>query len=86
MNKKDEVELGAEVEKEAEDKLKLKKESLMTKIINDSAMPPSVSDLVEGTVIGIDKSAIFIDLLHTAQVSFTAESSSRRAISSKKSL
>jgi small subunit ribosomal protein S1 len=34
----------------------------MTAIMNDSAMPPSVGDLIEGPVIEIEKSKVFIDL------------------------
>lgn len=41
---------------------KPKKESLMSKMANDSMMPPSVGDLVEGPVISIDKEGVFIDL------------------------
>ncbi len=47
---------------EQEKELKPKKETLMSKVLNDSVTPPTVGDLVEGTVIGIEKSAIFIDL------------------------
>ena len=39
-----------------------KMSSVMNKIIADSATPPSVGDLVEGLVIGIEKSAIYVDL------------------------
>ncbi len=46
----------------AEKEAKAKKETLMSKVLNDSATPPSVGDLVEGTVISIEKSAIYIDL------------------------
>jgi small subunit ribosomal protein S1 len=42
--------------------LKPKKETMMSKVLNDSIAPPSIGDLVEGSVIGIEKSAIFIDL------------------------
>jgi small subunit ribosomal protein S1 len=38
------------------------KDTVMSKILNDSATPPSVGDLVEGSVIGIEKSAIYIEL------------------------
>lgn len=39
-----------------------KKDSAMAKLLNDSPNPPEVGDLVEGPVIGIDKSSVFIDL------------------------
>jgi len=39
-----------------------KKDTPMSKILNESATPPSIGDLVEGPVIGMDKNAIFIDL------------------------
>lgn len=42
--------------------LRPKKETVMSKVLNDSVTPPSVGDLVEGPVIGIDKGAIYIDL------------------------
>ncbi|MDQ3014568.1 MAG: S1 RNA-binding domain-containing protein [bacterium] len=42
--------------------LKPKRETVMSKVLNESATPPSVADLVEGPVIGIEKSAIYIDL------------------------
>jgi small subunit ribosomal protein S1 len=45
--------------KEAE---KLKKETVMSKILNDSITPPSLGDLIEGPVIGIEKSSLYIDL------------------------
>jgi small subunit ribosomal protein S1 len=34
----------------------------MSKVLNESATPPSIGDLVEGPVIGIEKSAIYINL------------------------
>ena len=47
----------------AEEKaLKLKKDSLMTKIVDKSVTPPSVGDVVEGDVIGIEKSCVYINL------------------------
>ncbi len=39
-----------------------KKESGMDKVLNDSANPPSVDDVVEGTVLGIGKAKVFIDI------------------------
>lgn len=39
-----------------------KKETVMGKIIKDSANPPAVGDIVEGAVLNIDKSKVFIDL------------------------
>ena len=39
-----------------------KKDSPMAKLLNDSPNPPEVGDLVEGPVIGIDRSSVFIDL------------------------
>jgi small subunit ribosomal protein S1 len=39
-----------------------KKESLMAKLLNDSPNPPESGDIVEGPVIGIEKSNIFINL------------------------
>jgi small subunit ribosomal protein S1 len=53
-----EVSLGDKEDKD----LRPKKETVMSRIVADSATPPSVGDLVEGPVIGIDKSAIYINL------------------------
>ena len=39
-----------------------KKDSVMAKLLGDSPTPPEVGDLVEGPVIGIDKSSVFIDM------------------------
>ena len=39
-----------------------KTDTLMDRIINDSANPPMIGDLVEGPVINIEKSAVYIDL------------------------
>ena len=51
--------------KDTEAKLKKrsgKKDNPMTKFLNDSPNPPEVGDLVEGPVIGVEKSSVFIDL------------------------
>lgn len=37
-------------------------ETVMGKFVTDSANPPGVGDLVEGTVLGVEKSKVFIDL------------------------
>ncbi len=39
-----------------------KKDTVMSVILGNSATPPSVGDLVEGSVIGIEKGALYIDL------------------------
>lgn len=39
-----------------------KLDTLMDRIINESANPPLIGDLVEGPVINIEKSAVYIDL------------------------
>jgi small subunit ribosomal protein S1 len=39
-----------------------KVDTLMDRIVNDSANPPLTGDLVEGPVINIEKSAVYIDL------------------------
>lgn len=57
--------VGQEAEAEAEIKSKKKiskKDSPMAKLLNDSPNPPEVGDLVDGPVIGIEKSSVFIDL------------------------
>jgi small subunit ribosomal protein S1 len=45
-----------------EEGVEAKKDSVMTAFLSKSATPPSVDDLVEGVVIGIDKSTVYIDL------------------------
>lgn len=57
-DKKEEVEDTEEKSK----KKNGKKDSVMAKLLNDSPAPPEVGDLVEGPVIGIEKSSVFIDL------------------------
>ncbi|MCC7004659.1 S1 RNA-binding domain-containing protein [Candidatus Nomurabacteria bacterium] len=49
-------------EEKADKEVKSKKDSPMAKILNDSINPPSIEDIVEGTVIGIEKSAVYISL------------------------
>lgn len=58
-----------EVEEVKEKKVKKEKvvvapklDTVMDRIINDSANPPLIGDLVEGPVINIEKSAVYIDL------------------------
>lgn len=47
----------------AEEKaIKAKKDGLMNKIVESSVTPPSVGDVVEGDVIGVEKSAVYINL------------------------
>jgi len=41
---------------------KEKKETLMGKILRDTGNPPAVGDLIEGTVLNIEKSKVYIDL------------------------
>lgn len=48
------VDVGTEV--------KVKKESIMSKMATESFTPPSIGDLVEGPVISVDKDGVFIDL------------------------
>ncbi len=52
-----------EDETTAEEKaLKLKKDGLMTKIVDKSVTPPSIGDVVEGDVIAVEKSCVYINL------------------------
>ncbi|MEK7200807.1 MAG: S1 RNA-binding domain-containing protein [Patescibacteria group bacterium] len=39
-----------------------KSEGVMSKFLNDSALPPEKDSIIEGTVISIDKNSIFVDL------------------------
>ncbi|HEY0908564.1 MAG TPA: S1 RNA-binding domain-containing protein [Candidatus Paceibacterota bacterium] len=54
--KKSEAVLAAEAEAKA------KHATPMGKMLNDTATPPNAGDLIEGTVIAIDKKGVFIDL------------------------
>jgi small subunit ribosomal protein S1 len=51
-------------DKDVEVKEEVKKEDVdvMTKFITESANPPQVDDIVEGKVIGIEKSTVYIDI------------------------
>lgn len=40
----------------------VKKATIMDSFLDKSATPPSIDDIVEGTVIGIDKNAVYIDI------------------------
>ncbi|MFA5888984.1 MAG: S1 RNA-binding domain-containing protein [Candidatus Paceibacterota bacterium] len=54
--------VSASPETTQDDAVASKNEDLMTKVLNASATPPSVDDVLEGTVLGIEKSAVYIDL------------------------
>jgi small subunit ribosomal protein S1 len=56
-----EVEETREAEVEPEEKI-VKKEGPMAGLMAQSPNPPSVDDLIEGVVIGIDKAAVYVDL------------------------
>lgn len=56
---KSKVEVEKNVENEAE---VIKKDSLMATLMADSKAPPSIGDLIEGTVIGIEKSVVYVDI------------------------
>lgn len=54
---------GKNAELEAEESgVKVRKAGPMDKILEETATPPSVGDIVEGPVIAIEKSAVYIDL------------------------
>lgn len=40
----------------------IKKDTLMGKFFADTKTPPSVGDVIEGTVIGFDRASVFVDL------------------------
>jgi small subunit ribosomal protein S1 len=56
------VSVASDSSEESKSDIKPKRETAMSRVLNESATPPSVADLVEGPVIGIEKSAIYIDL------------------------
>lgn len=62
--KDEEVEIVDEKKKDeaGDDKTKVKKETLMSRLLAESQTPPTVGDIVEGNVIGIERSAVYIDL------------------------
>jgi len=47
---------------EAEKESKAKKDSVMSKILNETKNPPAAGDLVEGPVIAIEKSAVYVNI------------------------
>src|SRR6185369_13592821 len=47
---------------EADEEAKPKKEGIMDKVLGATANPPSIDDVVEGTVIGIEKTGVYIDI------------------------
>jgi ribosomal protein S1 len=61
MTKEKKVAHEDEEEEEPKERVS-KKDSQMARLITDSATPPSVEDLIEGTVIAIDKGSVYIDL------------------------
>ncbi len=46
----------------ADKESKAKKDSIMSKILNETKNPPSAGDLIEGPVIAIEKSAVYINV------------------------
>lgn len=50
------------VAEEVDEKAAAKKDSFMTKAIAESPAPANVGDLVEGKVVSIDKSGVYVDL------------------------
>ncbi len=46
----------------AEEKAKAKKDSVMSKYFNDTKNPPMAGEVIEGKVIGIEKSRVYVDL------------------------
>jgi len=39
-----------------------KKESVMVKMVNDSSLPPATDSIIDGTVINMEKGAVYVDL------------------------
>ncbi len=61
MKKEDEL-VENEVENSTDNKGKEKKDLPMVKFLNDSTLPPAKDSIVEGTVIEMEKGAIYVDL------------------------
>lgn len=53
---------ASDTQEEESHEEKTKMESVMSKMLNDSATPPSIDDVIEGKVIGIEKQAVYIDI------------------------
>jgi small subunit ribosomal protein S1 len=53
---------GAVVSTDASADAKPKKETVMGRLLSETKTPPSEGDIVEGTVIAIDKKGLFVDL------------------------
>jgi small subunit ribosomal protein S1 len=51
-----------DADKDGEAEIRVKKDTIMSKFLNDSVTPPNIGDLVEGPVISVEKSAVYIDL------------------------
>ena len=62
---------------------KAKAATAMGKMLTESKNPPSEGDIVEGLVINIDKSAVYVDLAPFGTGSYSAKNSSLRATSSR---
>ncbi len=45
-----------------EKEIKAKKDSPMTKFLAETKTPPSVGDLIEGTVIAVEKTSVYVDI------------------------
>ena len=53
---------SASLEVMQDDSVESKDESLMSKVLNASATPPSIDDVIEGVVLSVEKSAVYIDI------------------------
>ena len=63
MKKKMEEDLNpASLEVMQDESERTRKESRMDKVLSESKNPPSVDDVIEGTVLGIEKAKVFIDI------------------------
>lgn len=52
----------SDIETNGSEETKVKKVSLMDKIFDQTSNPPSIDDVIEGKVIGIEKAAVYIDM------------------------
>mgnify|MGYP001791774916 CR=1 FL=1 len=51
-----------EVKDEGVEETSVKKEGIMSRMLNSSQTPPSIDDVIEGVVIGIEKASVYIDI------------------------
>lgn len=62
MTKEKEVKKVVELDPIAEEKARIKRDSVMSKFFNITKNPPADGEVVEGKVIGVEKARVYVDL------------------------